>query len=93
MRNYCRAQETLLGALWGPTWDRNPQKERRCVCVQLTHFAAETNTTLESSYIPIKNNFKKEKLIKPLYSKENLLLGEQKHPRLQKPEHTGNTEN
>ena len=43
----CRAQGTLLSALWGPKWEGNPEVRDKHTCVtDSTCCTAENNATL-----------------------------------------------
>ena len=46
MRTYCRAQGTLLNALWLPKWEGNPRKRVYIfIYMRLIHFAVQQKLT------------------------------------------------
>ena len=48
MRTYCRAQGTLLNALWLPKWEGNPRKRVYIfIYMRLIHFAVQQKLTQE----------------------------------------------
>ena len=45
MRPYCKAQGTLLSALWWPKWEGNTKKWDICICIaDSVCCTLETNT-------------------------------------------------
>ena len=52
MRTYCKAQGTLLNALWWPNWEGNPKKRRymymyywfTCICITEKAMATHCST-------------------------------------------------
>ena len=61
MRTYCKAQGTLLSALWQPKWEGNPKKKGYIYMADSLCHTTETNYTPKKKTINLKKDLDSKK--------------------------------